>query len=177
MTSRWTPETDARLRGLLAAGMTSGQAALALGPGFTRNMVISRAKRIGAKLLTPQYANLRSAPKPRQHRVISLHGGQTVPQYGTMARRAPEKPVEADEHPAPRLVPETTPSPASAEQGPVRMADLRAPGVPGGQCRWVIGEPKGLDTLFCAQPSVGDTSWCKTHFAVVSAPLRSRKAS
>lgn len=188
--SRWTPETDARLRQLLAEGLTASRVASALGRDFTRNMVIGRAGRIGADLTSPSAAATRRRKGPsRQRRVITLPGGGEVSQTRThkngnvarwaQARQAPRKPVEADKPPAPRQVPEIVPLPASAARGPVRLEDLRpTSGFVGCQCRWVIGEPNGFDTLHCGLPAVNaQFSWCEYHTRLGLAPRLSRRAS
>lgn len=59
---RWTPERDEQLRSLAASKLSAEKIAEALGPDFTRNMVIGRAHRIGVSLGARKAAP--AAPEP-----------------------------------------------------------------------------------------------------------------
>jgi hypothetical protein len=154
MISRWTPERDEQLARLAADKLSAGRIAAALGPDFTRNMVISRAGRIGVSLGSVRGPSRK--PRPRAKPVITLTDGSQKPQVplqnGNVARwaktrGAPRKPASSVEVPA-------TESPAP---GAVTLMALR---FPVSQCRWIDGEPAGTATVYCGAPVQEASAYC-----------------
>lgn len=47
------------------------------------------------------------------------------------------------------------------QSDPKTIMDLRM-----SDCRAIIGKIKGINTLYCASPKSGGTSWCETHRAI-----------
>jgi GcrA cell cycle regulator len=45
-----------------------------------------------------------------------------------------------------------------------------------GQCREVVGEPRGVETLFCGHPQKGGSSYCKFHHARNTTTVRGHVA-
>jgi GcrA cell cycle regulator len=39
-----------------------------------------------------------------------------------------------------------------------------------GECRWIVGDPQGADTLMCGDPTIPGKSYCERHCAVVYRP-------
>jgi hypothetical protein len=40
-----------------------------------------------------------------------------------------------------------------------------------GECRYVIGEPDGAQTLYCSDPVIDRKSYCSKHAAIVFEPI------
>jgi hypothetical protein len=58
----------------------------------------------------------------------------------------------------------TLPEPREAGDMRTRLIDLRY-----GQCRYVIGTVDHANTVCCGKPTVGGSSWCDEHAAIVFA--------
>lgn len=133
-----------RIRELAAPDeLSAGQIAAAL--GLTRNAVIGLCRRRGIKLRAPRQRAIRLAQwSPRRK--------------PTLARAVvPVIIVDLDDYrpplPACEAVADATPSES------VAFADLRA-----GQCRWIDGQPDGLETRYCGVRTVPGKSWCAKHY-------------
>jgi hypothetical protein len=47
-----------------------------------------------------------------------------------------------------------------------------------GQCRFGLGDPLDIEAFrFCAAPTVGESSWCRHHMALVYTPGERRRAA
>lgn|SRR3990167_9965432 len=128
----WTPQEDAILKKMRADGVSFGVIAKRI--GRPRNALIGRANRLGLPRVLQ--------PKVRGQR--------------THAPWRPRLSASSKARPRP-IIKQREPEPAYTG-APVRFMDLRA-GY--GQCRMIIGETAGPDTLFCGAPAEG--AYCAVH--------------
>ena len=133
----WTDERVALLRELHALGISYSAIAARIG-GVTRNACIGKAKRIDLPDKT-------RAKSPREvkarHRPISW--------TGFLKRKSPirKRPMAVE------------PSPFTGGLK-LKLSELKN-GF--SQCRYILGDVNGLDTLFCGLPTLDEKSWCKHH--------------
>jgi len=133
-TGNWTDERVAMLRQLYDEGLSYGQIAAAIG-GITRNAAIGKASRIGLdKRGAPTVSNGRKKPRMRYTRRHPFH-------------RAAPVPIVAQE-----LEPETLPN-------PVTLGELKPH-----HCRWIDGEVKGAETLYCGAGALKGHAYCGKHY-------------
>lgn len=149
--SVWTDETTERLLRLDAAGdLSCSQMADALGPGFTRNMVIGKLARLdglGKRLRRRRTA----AAAPARRQPLPEPAPAPVP-----AQPAPPDP------PAPIVVAPLT---------GVRIDELRDT-----HCRFIEGEIGSPETtLYCGERTILGASWCPAHSARVWSPASERR--
>jgi GcrA cell cycle regulator len=148
--SDWLPDHDAALRKHLRAAMTPRAAAAALNREFrtsyTRNSVISRARRIHVPLVS---------------RAVQHHGGHSVstdsapkPKKAVTPAQRPDiairKAARGPKAPAVPFLPRPDPRP-----GQVPLLELAADG-----CRWPSGEGP---YLFCNEPQLDGAPYCGPH--------------
>ena len=136
----WTDERVALLRELHALGISYSAIAARIG-GITRNAAIGKAKRIGL----PDKAVAREPKAPKQAKAKHFELSWTgFPKRKSPTRKAP-KPIE----------------PASFNGGlGLKLFELKN-GF--SQCRYILGDVNGADTLYCGLPTLEDKSWCKHH--------------
>jgi GcrA cell cycle regulator len=154
-TSFWTPATDARLRELWAAGVTS--IAIAERLGCSKNSIIGRAHRL---MLTPRANPVKGGAETRARNkaaradlvsgLVEMFRAKAAARIPPAARcdrlsSAPQMPVEAPAAPA-------LPKP------PQRLW-LPSPHA----CLWPIGHPKQAGFRFCDAPAVADRPYCRIH--------------
>lgn len=80
----WTSDTVAKLLAGVSIGLTGSQLAESLGDGFTRNMCISKASRMGVQLRSGMLA----AKKPKKH-----HSPREVKPRPMMMPSVPPEPM------------------------------------------------------------------------------------
>lgn len=167
----WTDERFERAASLLKAGYSARQIAEALG-GVTRNAVIGKLHRRGMRggggkvrsgKARTGYMAIARAPKSEQSRIANKIACGT---FGLSAKAArlpvagPPRPQEREAH--------------EFNSG-VRMMDLGALTAIPGQCRWVLGEPAGPDTMCCGEPRFTGLSYCEFHSRLVYQPASARQ--
>src|SRR6185312_3718965 len=105
--------------------------------GCTRNAAIGKAGRLGICEKKPREAKSHKQP------LIRLYEGHPRKAY-------------------------TRKAPTFLEQAILDCVPLNIPfmELKSGQCRYVIGEANGLNTLYCGHPVEGETSWCGAHCGV-----------
>ena len=152
----WNPDNTAVLKALAAKSLSASQIATALveqfGEPVTRNMVISRARRVGAQLGGPA----RRAPISRPKTLLTQ-------------RAAPRGVVALPEIDAPEGVDFET------ESGPGAFDAIQA--LTSTTCRWPIGDPQKANFRFCmAETSVTSVTsvYCTHHALIARDPIRSR---
>lgn len=147
--SPWTPEREARLRELWRAGKSAGFIVTDLDCGITRNAVIGKIGRLG---LPQRRTTERLRPegrKPRKSRAKPPRTPETVRQGpGTPEPVPPVQPTPQARQTAIALVPDTA----------VTFRDITDH-----QCHYIIGDPKGLDTLYCGG-EIHARSLCVYHY-------------
>lgn len=157
----WPDEHIERLAKLYAekvpASMIAAMLTTEFGVTRTRNSVLGKAHRL--KITTSrEEENKRRANKRRQAKetaarntVPSLASGPLI-QGGIVFTDAGIR--WQREHRLPAPLP-----PCEEIEGGVTLADIGP-----GQCRFIPGEPAGLDTLFCGKPVLGGKSYCPECF-------------
>lgn len=150
----WTDADIATLRRLWKDGIIASAIALAFRGRFSRSAILGKVHRLG---LSPRTRFGRIPPRrdsqPRQKRptlpVTSSRPQVVVPEPRPAA---PEPPV---------TVVAAIPEPIEAVGTvPVTIAQLR---FPISQCRCVMGDPAGPDTLYCGLQTVPGSSYCGYH--------------
>lgn len=147
---RWTDERDAVITANYLK-LSSEVIARKLGPDFTRNMVIGRAKRLG----------LSSEPgaKPESIRNGAKKAKETkVSREPSIKSFKPKEPVEV----AQPIIEPSLPEPTTAN---VRLIDASE-----AQCKWMVDKEH-----VCAKAVRPGSSWCPEHYARVFQPPRPRK--
>lgn len=172
----WTEETVATLRTSLSKGLSASETARALGEGFTRNMVIGKARRLGASFERGlSFANthrVQPDAERQRNREFKRRRAEEARKAQTardQERRAGETDnflrlqVEAEER-ACRAV-ELTP--------PLRIGlnELRHD-----SCRWPLGDPLADDFAFCGLHATR-RAYCKAHAGIAYLPRVLRKKS
>jgi len=160
----WTPEADAELRRLIADGKSSTPCAEALSVKFmipvTRNMVIGRATRIGAKLPGRPAGLARRVPAKPPVKALPAPAPVLPP-----PRRAPA--FERYEQPETYVEPkEEIVIPLSQR---VTLMELRP-----SMCRWPMGDPKTSEFRFCGAAK-GAGSYCDHHASIAYEPASARR--
>lgn len=157
----WTDEHDKKLAAMVESGLTFSEIGRAL--ERSRNSVAGRWHRIGVRqapkpIKPAQVDNPVKAVPPRRtiepsratREVAALSAASEREPYGRGRAEAPQAPM-----PMPR--PDSHKS-----ASPVRIVDARH-----GQCRWVLDAKREGIAIVCADPTVGDESWCRHHLAIV----------
>lgn len=151
ITNRWTDKEDACLRRHWLQGLEVSLIAPEL-PGRNKNMIISRAHRLGLP------------PHQRKVTATVIPIGQRPPPRTSVQTDVPAvprqmKPIKSTE-PAEPVVSETallpdTPSPPEFRVG---LLDLEAQ-----HCRWPIGDPRSEKFHFCGRDKVSGLPYCSGH--------------
>jgi len=155
--SSWTDERVERLKALWAGGLSASQIAAILG-GVTRNAVIGKADRL--KL------DRRAKPAPKPTRTHAPGVPKSI-RYPVEPRTLTHRPHRGDlvrKRHSRRLDPGLAARPAPLLQSgraPVRLADVDDASFTR-CCRYILGEPAGLDTLYCGAP-IAAKSLCAHH--------------
>jgi GcrA cell cycle regulator len=157
----WTAEREDELIQLHAEGLSYSQIADKL--GCTKNSVTGKANRMGLRRrdayprLTARRA--REAAWDRAQAAAKGDGPLAIPtrfkgqQAHWIRVRTP------------------TPLPVCEPiEGGIRFGDIRP-----GQCRFIPGEPSGLDTTMCGQRALVGTPYCAGHAAIAYIPPEQRK--
>lgn len=154
----WSPENSNRLREMVTAGLSAGQAALAFRCGLSRNAVLGRAWRMGLVF------GAHRASVPAKAKRAVMFGPPRPPK----APRPPPKPA-----PTPREI-------AAAWVGPrvpLTLMELRP-----FTCRFPIAVPedRGENTLFCGDVTLTPGEpYCAHHRAIAwrGVPVRVRSVA
>jgi hypothetical protein len=143
--SFWTDAKDAELRRLLGEGKTSTEAGMAL--STSKNSVIGRASRIGAKLKTPPNfprSRVVAAPKPKR----GIRWGKAKPK--------PDAKVETVVIHAVRRENE---KPEETGRRTVAFAALKP-----AHCKWIV-DTKPYAQRCCGAKRRADSPYCAEHHA------------
>lgn len=165
--SDWNAERIAALRKLWGEKLPASEIAIRLG-GFThcrddgRSAVLGKVRR----LRLPSHKKPPST-KPRDvARRLRYNGGNGGGVAANLARRAGKafaKPMKVAKS---KRAPEPTAEPRGAYK-PVRLMDLTPFQSEPGQCRWIIGDTCGPETLHCGAPKVSpEVAYCDHHARV-----------
>jgi GcrA cell cycle regulator len=146
----WSPSKVERLKALAAEGKSGRQIAQDLGPGFTRNAVIGKCKRMGLQLKgkAPTFSQTNQPRRPPR-----LFGPKAL-------QRVTFKPL-----------PEPPPEPAFVhpkKQG--KASGVSFLKTQFWNCRYIIGG-KPFKRICCGMRVVTGTSWCMNHYAIVCSPV------
>lgn len=133
--STWTEERDAKLKEWLAEGWSFSQ--VGAGLGVSRNAAIGRTYRLGLKGPLKE-------PKTRKPRRSKLHPDRI---YKRIKQRNP--PMIFDNY-----------QPQIGDVVPLNIPFME---IETGQCRYIVGEPDGVNTLFCGHGVVDGLSYCAGH--------------
>jgi hypothetical protein len=144
MTTFWTDEKDAELRRLLNEGKTSTEAGMAL--GTSKNSVIGRAGRIGAKFKTPPNF-------PRNKVVVAKKPKRGI--KWEKAKPKPDTPVHV--HSAIRREDEV---PEGTGRRTVAFSKLKP-----AHCKWIV-DTKPYAQRCCGAKRRADSPYCAEHHAI-----------
>lgn len=151
----WCEDTLAQLRELWEAGYKTIDIAAALGPRFTRNMVIGKAWRLR---LTPRQSGFptrteKASPVPRPPRPPP-----------------PRPPKPPPPPPSPALVP-----PAAPPRPEPHMRRLQLVQLNHRSCRWPLGDPQQAGFSFCGADAPNHV-YCPFHLRLAFARPRQQEA-
>lgn len=165
----WTAEADAELRRLWGEGQSAGRIAAVM--AVSKNSIIGRAHRLG---LPGRYSPIRRPAATTIPRRVAAPAA--IP--AAAARGQPQRPeTPAVTRPAPEAGATPAASPAAAGGSPApyprpaalrpaawwRTTPIHYPADLG--CRWIQGEPRGAETLFCDAARVSHRPYCPAHCA------------
>ena len=141
LTGTWTEERVAQLKDLWEHGWSAAEIAERIGI-CSRSAVLGKVHRLG---LTARVLSLSHyTPNPKRKRPTPKLSWTGLPKRKSPTRKAP-KPIE----------------PASFNGGlGLKLFELKN-GF--SQCRYILGDVNGADTLYCGLPTLEDKSWCKHH--------------
>lgn len=147
MAKTWTTEEIEIVRKYAKEGLTSGMIARELGPSFTRNQIVGICARNNIQL----GGKIRSAN-------VKLEKPQIVakPRSAFLLKKKPQK-----------LPPQPIPpeeiifSPFNKNILSLGMFD----------CRAIIGEVDGVNTIYCGDNVVPEKHWCRYHFNMYTIPM------
>lgn len=175
----WTDESVESLRRMIGEGMSMAQIAKALGCQ-SRNAVIGKAHRLGITgggAVTPAKQDKPQKPaKAPKAAPATPHGGG---KRDLRPDTRPASPLKISRQIAPRPVVEIpavieAPAPVEHQPGNLKILDLGLR-----DCRWIEGEVRGPDTIYCGLPAARG-SYCAHHAAIAYVPpaerLSKRKA-
>lgn len=141
-TGKWADEYVARLNMLWAEGVSCSGISNVLraefGVHFSRNAIIGKIHRLGL----PGRATMPKEGAPRRSKLFP----DRVFKPSKSTRKPP---LDFSEYQSPTV--EVVPL-------GIKFMDVKDD-----QCRYVIGEADGLNTLFCGNPVIGELSWCAGH--------------
>lgn len=165
----WTAEADTELRRLWGEGQSAGRIAAVM--AVSKNSVVGRAHRLGLPG--------RDSPiRPRAATTIPERGAAPAAIPAAAARGQPQRPEPpAVTRAAPDAAAPPAASPAAAGGSPApyprvvaprpaawwRTTPIHYPAELG--CRWIQGEPRGAETLFCDAARVPHRPYCPAHCA------------
>ncbi len=135
MSPVWNAERLARLRELVAEGLSS--TAIGAKLGFTRNAVCGARKRHG---ISPPQPTPEARSAPRRHAAPADRSGAL---RRGLPRSAPERPGSAPQH--------------VGKQG-IPLLQLEW-----WMCRWPLPQSHGSAMRFCGQPAVAGRPYCGEH--------------
>ena len=144
----WTDERLATAQRLWASGLPGSVIAAQIGGGFTRNAVIGMARKKGWG------AHPRAKPP-------------TFRPTRTRARSDAINHTKAMRAIAPPPLPRETPAPSAKTH--VTFLERR-----GGQCKWIIGEPNGPDSICCGARRESGSVYCEHHSRLAYRPAQRR---
>lgn len=160
----WTTEEIDEVKRMADLGYTSNQIARNFN-GRTRNSIIGLCHRHKITLQMRSWPNPKnqesrarnrpSKPKSFKFKLSPLTGSSHFVYEDVNKKSVPTAPV---------VVPEPLPL-ENKVWGSVSFKDLK-PGIIR-QCRFIEGQPAGLDTVYCGEPVLQGKSWCEGHHKII----------
>lgn len=146
----WKPEDIELVKELAAKGLTSSEIASHF-YRVSRNSIIGLCHRKKIRLQTPHY------------------GGKSIgnTRIADKRKREERKKMEALRPPKrkPPELPRELPTPHKPGKKTIMKLGYR-------DCRAIIGEVNGTDTLYCGDVAVEGKAWCATHMKIYTVPNR-----
>lgn len=133
----WTKERVKALKKFMGQSLSAKDIAVKLGPGFTKNMVIGKARREGLVFARTSCVE----PQVRKH----------------VRARQLDRPID----PAPEPMPEIEPEPIMSLSKRPTLDELEPH-----HCRFPIGDPMRPEFRFCGQEKFAGLSYCARHAKV-----------
>jgi len=143
----WTAEQDQELRQLATDGWSARQISVRF-PGKTRNAVIGRLHRIGAVLTLKNRYGQTIDPKAKAQRDLENQ------QRRAAVRLAKGISFQKKEYREINHIIDGNPTPKC-----ISFMELDNQ-----SCRYVIGDVKGLDTVFCGDIKLDGQAYCQAHY-------------
>lgn len=154
----WTPERLDTLKSLWGLHHSASEIAGIVGGGLTRNAVIGKARRLNLLIV----GHVKGGRKPGKPKRTEAQRAESLSVINLIKSR---KKYEA-KVPVYKKQPIIEPTPESA----VTLADAKP-----NHCRWVIGNPKGFETLFCGAEKIKNCSYCAWHARIAHTPYKERR--
>lgn len=167
---KWSKEDIETIRKLVNKGLTSAQIAKQFYK-VTRNSILGLCFRSGIEF--PKTNQAGKALKDK-HRANLLRNKALILKEKRAERRRQQRArmitiAELEQIKPPTLYP---PPVANEESLLKTFMEIRS-----GECRAIIGEVNGIDTIYCAAPVQEGKSWCCKHHKIFTVPFQKKEES